>query len=38
MIQRVIVGLLLTGGLLASERLHGLAVERLTVTMKVTAQ
>jgi hypothetical protein len=36
MIQRVIVGLLLTGGLLASERLH--AVERLTDTMKVTAQ
>lgn len=38
MIQRVIVGLLLTCVLVASERPHALAVERLTVTMKVTAQ
>ena len=38
MIQRVIVGLLLTCVSVASERPHALAVERLTVTMKVTAQ
>ncbi len=36
--QRVIVGLLLTCVLIAAERPHALAVERLTVTMKVTAQ
>lgn len=38
MIQRVIVGLLLTCVWVVSERPHALAVERLTVTMKVTAQ
>lgn len=38
MIQRVMIGLLLTCLLVASNRPQTLAVERLTVTMKVTAQ
>lgn len=38
MILRIIVGLLLTSVIVASEQPQALAVDRLTVTMKVTAQ
>ncbi len=38
MILRIIVGLLLTSVIVASEQPQALAVNRLTVTMKVTAQ